>query len=50
MDVFGLNVNYGSVVIDQCKDLDIPWGEDWTFEMMLGDLVDAAASLVTYGV
>ena len=50
MDVFGVNVNCGSVVIDQCKDNGIPWGEDWTFEMMLGDLVDAAAALIKYGV
>jgi hypothetical protein len=50
MDVFGVNVNCGSVVIDSCKDLGIPWGEDWTFEMLLGDLVDAAQSLVKYGV
>jgi len=50
MDVFGVTVNCGSVNIEECKDLNVPWGEDWTFQMLLGDLVDAAQALVKYGV
>jgi len=49
MDVFGITINCGSVVIADCKDLGLPWGQDWTFEMLLGDLVDAAGALVKYG-
>jgi hypothetical protein len=50
MDVFGITVNCGSQNIEECKDLGVPWGEDWTFQMLLGDLVDAAQGLVKYGV
>jgi hypothetical protein len=50
MDLFGVTVNCGSLIIDNCKDLGIPWGEDWTFQMLLGDLIDAAQALVKYGV
>jgi len=50
MDLFGITVNCTQVVIDSCKDLGIPWGDDWTFELLLGDLVDAAQALVKYGV
>jgi len=50
MDVFGLDVKCGTVNIDSCKELGIPWGEDWTFQMLLGDLIDTAQALVKYGV
>jgi hypothetical protein len=48
----GINVeiNCFSENIEACKDLGIPWGEDWTFQMMLGDLVDSAQALVKYAV
>jgi hypothetical protein len=49
MDVFGITVNCGTIVIADCKGLDIPWGEDWTFEMLVGDLVDAVGALLKYG-
>jgi len=38
----GFSVSCGSEVIEKCNDLNIPWGEDWTFQMLLGDLIDAA--------
>lgn len=50
MDVFGYTINCGTSVIPECEDLNIPWGEDWTFEMLLGDLIDSAGALVKYGV
>jgi len=43
-------IKCGSEVIAQCKDLSIPWGEDWTFEMLTGDLIDAAQMLLKYGI
>lgn len=46
----GLEISCGSEIIDKCKDLNIPWGEDWTFQMLLGDLIDAAQMLLKYGV
>jgi len=49
MDVFGITVNCGSLIIEDCRDMEIPWGADWTFEMLVGDLVDAAGALVKYG-
>jgi hypothetical protein len=50
MASLGFTVNCGTTIIDKCKDLQIPWGEDWTFQMLLGDLIDAAQMLVKYGV
>jgi hypothetical protein len=38
----GLGINCGTKVIGKCKDLKIPWGEDWTFQMLFSDLIDAA--------
>lgn len=42
--------NCGSQVSPNCMDLQIPWGEDWTFQMILGDVVDAAQLLIKFGV
>merc|ERR1711939_101114 len=42
--------NCGSQISANCKDLQIPWGEDWTFQMILGDIVDAAQLLIKFGV
>ena len=50
LSAIGLEVSCGSDIIDKCKDLNIPWGEDWTFQMLLGDLIDAAQMLLKYGV
>lgn len=30
--------------------MQIPWGEDWTFQMMMADLIDSAQMLLKYGV
>jgi hypothetical protein len=40
----------GSEVIAKCDDLQIPWGEDWAFQMILGDLIDAAQTLIKFAV
>jgi len=40
----------GTSVYDQCKDLQIPWGEEWTFQMLMGDLIDALQALLKFGV
>lgn len=34
----------------ECADLDIPWGEDWTFKMLTNDLIDAAQALIKFAV
>jgi hypothetical protein len=32
----------------ECADLEIPWGEDWSFKMLTGDLIDAAQGLLKF--
>jgi len=50
-DIMGaFNISCGSKIIASCENLSIPWGEDWTFEMLVGDLVDAASILLKFGV
>ena len=34
----------------ECADLDIPWGEDWTFKMLTNDLIDAAQALIKFAI
>lgn len=30
--------------------MQIPWGEDWTFQMLMGDLINAAQTFLKFGV
>ena len=33
-----------------CDELDLPWGEDWTFKMLTNDLIDAAQALIKFAI
>jgi hypothetical protein len=50
MDVLGVTVNCGTVIIRECKDLALPWGEEWAFQALLGELLDSAGGLLRVGV
>jgi hypothetical protein len=50
MEVLGVTVNCGTVVIRECKDLALPWGEEWAFQALLGELLDSAGGLLSLGV
>jgi hypothetical protein len=49
MDVLGVTVNCGTVVIRECKDLALPWGEEWAFQALLGEVLDATGGLMNVG-
>jgi hypothetical protein len=34
----------------ECSELDIPWGEDWTFKMLTNDLIDSAQALIKFAI
>jgi hypothetical protein len=42
-------VNCGSLVIRECRDLALPWGEEWAFQALLGELLDSAGGLLSLG-
>jgi len=44
------DIQCGTSIRDTCLDMQIPWGEDWTFQMMMADLIDSAQMLLKYGV
>lgn len=45
----GVTVNCGTVVIRECRDLALPWGEEWAFQALLGELLDSAGGLLNLG-
>jgi hypothetical protein len=49
MDIMGVTVNCGTVVIRECRDLALPWGEEWAFQALLGELLDASGGLLNLG-
>jgi hypothetical protein len=49
MDIMGVTVNCGTVVINECRDLALPWGEDWAFQALLGEVLDATGGLMSLG-
>ena len=49
MDILGITVNCGTVVIKECRDLGLPWGEEWAFQALLGELLDATSGLMNVG-
>jgi hypothetical protein len=49
MDVLGITVNCGTVIIRECKDLALPWGEEWAFQALLGEVLDATGGLMNVG-
>ena len=49
MDVFGVTVNCGTVVIKECKGLDLRWGEEWAFQALLAEVLDATGGLMQVG-
>jgi hypothetical protein len=49
-DALDFDFKCGSEIIDKCKNLGIPWGEDWSFQMLMNDLVDASQVLLKYGI
>lgn len=49
MDVFGVTVNCGSVVIQECKEVNLPWGEEWAFQSLLGELLETTGVLMNVG-
>jgi len=50
MDILGVTVNCGTLVIRECRDLALPWGEEWAFQALLGELLDSAGGLLALGV
>jgi hypothetical protein len=45
----GVTVNCGTVVVRECRDLGLPWGEEWAFQALLGELLDATGGLMNVG-
>jgi hypothetical protein len=43
-------IKCGTEIRESCLDMQIPWGEDWTFQMLMGDLVDAAQAFLKFAV
>jgi hypothetical protein len=44
------SIDCGTVIKENCKDLQIPWGEDWSFQMLIGDLIDTSQALIKFAV
>jgi hypothetical protein len=46
MDIFGVTVQCGSVIVKECKDLALPWGEEWTFQELLNQIFDVTGQVL----
>jgi len=49
MDILGITVNCGTIVIKECKDMNMPWGEEWAFQALLGEILDQTTVLMNFG-